>query len=49
MRRATRSGLAATAGYSLVELLVAMGIFTVVMGVTLAGLASVMKGNDTGA
>lgn len=46
MRPATRSGLAATAGYSLVELIVAMGIFTVVMGATLGGLASVMQGNE---
>ena len=46
MRPATRSGLAATAGYSLVELMVAMGIFTVVMGATMGGLASVMKGNE---
>lgn len=46
MRPATRSGLAATAGYSLVELIVAMGIFTLIMGVTMSGLASVMQGND---
>ncbi len=46
MRRATRPGFAATAGYSLVELLVSMGMFTVIMGVTLSGLANVMKGND---
>jgi hypothetical protein len=46
MRPATRSGFAATAGYSLVELMVAMGMFTLIMGVTLTGLASVMQGNE---
>ncbi len=45
MRPATRH-LAATAGFSLVELLVAMGLFTVIMGATMAGLADVMKGNE---
>ena len=39
MTPATRPGLAATAGYSLIELLVSMGILTVVMGATLAGMA----------
>jgi hypothetical protein len=46
MRPATRPDLAATAGYSLIEMVVAMGLFTVVMGVTLSGLADVIKGND---
>ena len=46
MRPATRPRLAATAGYSLVELLVSMGMFTVIMGATLGGLADVMKGNE---
>jgi len=46
MRPATRPNLAATAGYSLVEMLVAMGVLTMVMGTTLAGLADVMKGNE---
>jgi prepilin-type N-terminal cleavage/methylation domain-containing protein len=46
MRPATRPGLAANAGFSLIELIVAMGLFTVVMGVTLGGLSSVMQGND---
>ena len=46
MRPATRSGLAATAGYSLVELMVAMGLFTLIMGATMGGLANVMKGNE---
>ncbi|MBY0494821.1 MAG: prepilin-type N-terminal cleavage/methylation domain-containing protein [Cyanobacteria bacterium] len=46
MRTDTRPGLAASAGYSLVELMIAMGIFTVIMGVTMSGLASIMKGNE---
>ncbi len=46
MQPRTRPGLAATAGYSLIELIVAMGVFTVVMGATLGGLADVMKGNE---
>jgi prepilin-type N-terminal cleavage/methylation domain-containing protein len=44
MRPATR--LASTAGFSLVEMLVALGLFTVVMSATMAGLADVMKGNE---
>lgn len=44
MRPASR--LAATAGFSLVEMLVALGLFTVVMGATMAGLADVMRGNE---
>jgi hypothetical protein len=46
MRPATRPRLADTAGYSLVELLISMGLLTVVMGATLGGLANVMKGNE---
>jgi prepilin-type N-terminal cleavage/methylation domain-containing protein len=46
MRPATRPGISTSAGFSLVELLVAMGIFTVVMAATLGGLSSVMQGND---
>jgi type II secretory pathway pseudopilin PulG len=46
MRPASRPGLAAAAGYSLIELIVAMGIFTVIMGVTLTGLANVIQGNE---
>jgi hypothetical protein len=34
------------AGYSLAELLVSMGIMTVIMGATMGGLADVVKGND---
>jgi Tfp pilus assembly protein PilW len=34
-------------GFSLLELLIAMGITTLVMGVTLAGLSDVMRANDT--
>lgn len=46
MRPITRSRLAATAGYSLLELLVSMGLLTMIMGVTLGGLSSIMKGNE---
>lgn len=46
MRPATRPDLAATAGFSLTELLVAMGLTTLIMGTTMAGLADVMKGNE---
>ncbi len=42
-----RPAPAADAGYSLVELLVSMGIFTVIMGATMGGLADVIRGNDT--
>lgn len=34
------------AGYSLVELLISMGVMTVVMGATLGGLSNAMKAND---
>ncbi len=37
---------ASAAGYSLLELLVSMGLLTVIMGITLGGLANVMKGNE---
>ena len=43
----TTNALGSAAGYSLVELLVTMGIFTVIMGATLGGLSDVIKGNDT--
>lgn len=46
MTSITRSHLAAPAGYSLVELIVSMGLLTVIMGVTMGGLASIMKGNE---
>ena len=46
MRPTPLTRLAADAGYSLVELIVAMGLLTVVMGATLGGLANVMKGNE---
>ena len=46
MRPATRLDVAATAGFSLVELLVAMGLLTIIMGATMSGLADVMKGNE---
>jgi type II secretory pathway pseudopilin PulG len=43
----TQARPTAEAGYSLVELLVSMGIFTVIMGATMGGLADVIKGNET--
>lgn len=46
MRTTFPSRFGANAGYSLVELIVAMGLLTVVMGATLGGLANVMKGNE---
>jgi hypothetical protein len=46
MRAVTRPGLADSAGYSLIELIVVMGLLTVVMGATLGGLANIMKGNE---
>lgn len=36
----------AESGFSLIEMLVAMGIFTLIMGVTMAGLSDVIKGNQ---
>jgi prepilin-type N-terminal cleavage/methylation domain-containing protein len=42
----TRTSLASQAGYSLVELLVSMGIMTVVMAVTMNGISDVVKAND---
>ena len=48
MRPTTTSpALATDAGYSLVELLVSMGIITVVMGATMAGLSDVIKANES--
>lgn len=35
------------AGFSLIELLVSMGLFSVVMAVTLGGLSDVRNGNET--
>jgi type II secretory pathway pseudopilin PulG len=46
MHRDTRTPLTAAAGFSLIELLIAMGLLTVIMGVTLSGLAGVVKGNE---
>ena len=45
-RRRLRTRLAAEAGASLIELLIAMGVTTVIMGSTLMGLADVAKSND---
>ena len=38
--------LASSAGYSLVELMIAMGLVTLIMGATLGGLANVVSGNE---
>ena len=46
MRPNPRPGLSSTAGFSLIEMTVAMGLLTVIMGATLGGLSSVMKGNE---
>lgn len=46
MRPASRRDLASPAGFSLVELIVAMGLFTLIMGVTMSGLGNVIKGNE---
>src|SRR5262245_39172703 len=43
---ASRPGLASTAGYSLVELMISMGLLTLIMGVTMTGLANVTGGNE---
>lgn len=44
--RSIRDGASDQAGYSLVELLVAMGITTVIIGTTLAGLSDAIRAND---
>jgi hypothetical protein len=46
MLTASRPKLTATDGFSLPELLVSLGLTTLVMGTALAGLADVMKGNE---
>ncbi len=46
MRPATRPDIADAGGFSLTEVIVAMGILTIVMGATLAGLADISKGNE---
>ena len=43
----TRSLRADTAGYSLVELLVAMGVTTAIIGATMVGLTDAIKANDS--
>lgn len=45
-RSRTSARLAAAAGYSLIEMMIAMGLMTVVMGATLGSLSDVVKGND---
>ncbi|MEO8678201.1 MAG: prepilin-type N-terminal cleavage/methylation domain-containing protein [Vicinamibacterales bacterium] len=47
MQPTTCRRLASSAGYSLVELLIAMTLLTLIMGATLGGLANVMTGNET--
>jgi type II secretory pathway pseudopilin PulG len=44
--RASTRHRAGDRGYSLIELLIAMGLTTVVMGVTMAGLSDAMRAND---
>lgn len=45
-RTGSRSALADASGYSLIEMMVATGITTVVMAVTMTGLADVSKGSE---
>lgn len=47
MRTLPRPRLRSDSGYSLVEMLVSMGIFTTIMGATLAGLSNITRSNDT--
>ena len=42
----SRSRFAGTAGYSLIEMMVAMGVTTAIMGATMTGLADVSKGSE---
>src|SRR5688572_25642442 len=45
--RSPRSPRSDNAGYSLVELLVALGITTVIMGATMTGLSNAVRANET--
>lgn len=45
-RTRSRSSLASASGYSLIEMMVAVGITTVVMAATMTGLADVSKGSE---
>ncbi len=45
-RTATRSPLADPSGYSLIEMMLALGITTVVMAATMTGLSDVSKGSE---
>ena len=47
IRTGARTPLSGSSGFSLVELIVAMGITTVIMAATMAGLADVAKGSET--
>ncbi|MEZ5289496.1 MAG: prepilin-type N-terminal cleavage/methylation domain-containing protein [Vicinamibacterales bacterium] len=47
MTPSTPAPRSAEAGFSLLELLIAMTLLTVVMGATLGGLSDIMKGNET--
>jgi prepilin-type N-terminal cleavage/methylation domain-containing protein len=44
--RTFRPDLSTSRGFSLTELIVSIGIITIVMGATLAGLSDMMKGNE---
>jgi hypothetical protein len=46
MSPAARPNLAAAAGFSLIELLIAMGLTTLIMGATLSTLSDVARAND---
>jgi hypothetical protein len=46
MRTTTRPDAVSNRGFSLTELVISMGITTIVMGVTMASLADVMRGNE---
>ncbi len=46
-RTARRPGHGGEAGYSLIELLVALGITTVIMGTTMVGLRDAVRANDS--
>lgn len=47
MRPTTCRRLVSSAGFSLIEVLVSMGLLTAIVGITLGGIANVMNGNET--